>query len=331
MPDLHLTLAIGDYLHTRDLVNGKAKPEGINLTVLNHPFETIAYRFLATQEFEVSEFSLATYCTFTAQGDAKMIGLPIFPSRVFRHGAIFVRENSAIKSAADLKGKRIGIPQWTQTAVTYVRGWLAHDAGVPLTSIDWVQAGVNEAGRKEMATFDLPPGYRLTSVQDRSLGEMLADGSIDAMISARPPNVFLDGKHGVKRLIPDYREQEQHYFRKTGIFPIMHIVVMRRDVYEANRWIARNLLEAFERAKRACLSELNQNMTSFLPTAWGSDHFEDTTRLLFPDGDPFPYGIEKNRKTLEPFLAWCHEQGVTKRKLSLEEMFPKELSVELKI
>ena len=331
MPDLRLTLAIGDYLHTRELASGKVKPEGINFTVLNHPFETIAYRFLASQEWEVSEFSLATYCTLTAQSNAPMIGLPIFPSRVFRHGAIFIRENSSIKSAADLKGKRIGIPQWTQTAGTYVRGWLAHDAGVPLDSIEWVQAGVNDAGRKEMARFQLPPGYRLTSVQDRSLGELLVDGDIDAVISARAPNVFLDGKHGVKRLIPDYREQEQCYFRKTGIFPIMHIIVLRRDAYEANRWIARNLLEAFERAKRGCLPELGQNQTSFLPTAWSSDHVEDTNRLLFPDGDVFPYGVEKNRRTLEPFLTWCHEQGVTGRKLAVEELFPQEVGVEWKI
>lgn len=236
-----------------------------------------------------------------------------------------------IKTMADLKGKRIGIPQWTQTAVTYVRGWLQHEAGVPLTSIDWVQAGVNDAGRKEMATFELPAGFKLTSMQDKSLGELLLSGGIDAMISARPPNVFLDGRHGVKRLIPDYRAQELAYFQKTGIFPIMHVIVMRRDAYEANRWIARNLLEAFEKSKRACLPELYQGQTSFLPTAWGNDHVEETNRLLFPDGDPWPYGIERNRKTLEPFLAFCHEQGVTRRKLAVEELFPKEVSVELKI
>lgn len=331
MPDLKLTLAIGDYLHTRELASGRIKPVGIDLTVLNHPFETIAYRFLATYEWEISEFSLATYCTIVAQGDSPMVGLPIFPSRVFRHGAIFVREDSGIRSAADLKGKRIGIPQWTQTAVTYVRGWLEHDAGVPLTSIDWIQAGVNDPGRKEMARFELPPGYRLRAMPDRSLNDLLASGDVDAVISARPPNVFLRGEHGVKRLIPDYREQEKQYFLKTGIFPIMHMLVMRRDVYEQNRWIARNLLTAFEQAKRACLPELCQGMTSFLPTAWGNDHVEDTNHMLFPDGDPFPYGIEKNRKTLEPFLTWCHEQGVTKRKLSLDEIFPKELALDLKI
>jgi 4,5-dihydroxyphthalate decarboxylase len=192
-----------------------------------------------------------------------------------------------------------------------------------------VQAGVNDPGRKEMAKFELLPGFRLRAAPDNSLNELLMSGDIDAMISARPPDVFLDGR--ARRLIPDYRVQEQAYFRKTGIFPIMHVVVMRRDVYEANRWIARNLLDAFERAKRACLPELSQNMTSFLPMAWGSDDFEDTSRLLFPDGDPWPYGIARNRRTLEPFLAFCHEQGVTKRKLTLEEMFPKEVGVELKI
>ena len=214
MSDLPLTLAIGDYVHTRELAAGRIKPEGIDLRVLNHPFELIAYRFLASQEWEVSEFSLATYCTFVAQGNSPMIGLPIFPSRVFRHGSIYVPRDSNIKSAADLKGKRIGIPQWTQTAVTYVRGWLQHDIGVPLTSIEWIQAGVNDAGRKEMAKFDLPPGFQLTSVQDKSLNELLLNGGIDAVITARPPDVFLDGKHGVKRLIADYREQELKYFQQ---------------------------------------------------------------------------------------------------------------------
>lgn len=331
MSDLRLTLAIGDYLHTRALVDGTVKPEGIDLTALQLPLETIAYRFLAGYEWEVSEFSFATYCTCVANGDPPMIGIPVFPSRVFRHGAIFVRADSPIRSAADLQGKRIGIPQWTQTAVTYVRGFLQHDAGVPLTSVDWVQAGVNDPGRKEMATFELPAGFRLTSVPSKSLGEMLVSGEIDAMISARPPKVFLDARHGVKRLIPDYRQQELRYFQNTGIFPIMHLIVLRRDAYEANRWIARNLMDAFEQAKRACLPELCQNQTSFLPTAWSSDHVEATNRLLFPDGDPWPYGIENNRRTLEPFLAFCCEQGVTRRKLAVEELFAKEVSVELRI
>jgi 4,5-dihydroxyphthalate decarboxylase len=331
MSDLRLTLAIGDYLHMREVTRGHVKPEGIDLTVLTLPLETVAYRFLATYEWELSEFSMATYCAMVANGNAPMVGLPVFPSRVFRHGSIFVQENSPVRTPADLKGKRIGIPQWTQTAVTYVRGFLQHDCGVPLTSVDWVQAGVNDPGRKEMTTFELPPGYRLRSVPDKSLGGMLAAGELDAVISARPPNVFLDGKHGIKRLMPDFRAQERTYFERTGIFPIMHLVVMRRDAFETNRWIARNLMDAFQKAKLACLPELYQDMTSFLPTAWRYDHAAETNRLLFPADDPWPYGIEKNRKTLEPFLQFCHEQGVTRRRLTLEELFPKEVSFELKI
>src|SRR3569833_1630399 len=331
MSDLRLTFAIGDYLHMREIALGRVKPEGIDLTVLTLRLETIAYRFLAAYEWEISEFSLATYCAMVANGNCPMVGLPVFPSRVFRNGSIFVRENSPIKTGADLKGKRIGIPQWTQTAVTYVRGWMQHDAGVPLTSVDWIQAGVFVAGRLVMTMFDLPPGYKLTAVPDKTLGAMLVSSELDAVISARAPNVFLDGKHGIKRLFPDYRAQEEAYFRKTGIFPIMHLVVLRRDAYEANRWIARNLMEAFEKAKRACLPELYQGMTSFLPTAWGYDHAEQPTRMMFTENDPWPYGIENNRKTLEPFLTFCHDQGVTKRKLSVEELFPKEVSIALKI
>jgi len=331
MPDIPLTLAVGDYLHTRELTTGAVKPQGIRLTTLKLPLETVAYRFLGALEWEVSEFSLATYCTLLANGTPPMIGIPVFPSRVFRHGSIFVRGDSAIQTAHELSGKRIGVPQWTQTAVTYVRGWLQHDVGISLGSIDWIQAGVNDPGRKEMATFELPKSINLTAVPNKSLGEMLVSGEIDAMISARPPNVFLDRKHGIKRLIPDYREQEQAYFLRTGIFPIMHLIVIRRDVYDANRWIARNLMDAFEQAKRACLPELYQNQTSFLPTAWGFDHVVDTNALLFPEDDPWPYGMEKNRKTLEPFLTFCHEQGVTSRKLLVEELFPREVSTELKV
>jgi 4,5-dihydroxyphthalate decarboxylase len=150
--------------HTRDLVSGAVKPEGIGLTTLKLPLETIAYRFLGGFEWEVSEFSLATYCTFVSDGNSPMVGIPVFPSRVFGHGSILLREGSPVRMAAELMGKRIGIPQWTQTAVPYVRSWLQHDAGVALTSVDWVQAGVNDPGRKEMVAFELPRGIKLTAV-----------------------------------------------------------------------------------------------------------------------------------------------------------------------
>jgi 4,5-dihydroxyphthalate decarboxylase len=238
---------------------------------------------------------------------------------VFRHGSIFVKENSPIKTGADLKGKKVGVPQWTQTAVTYVRGWLQHDAGVPLTSIDWIQAGVNDPGRKEMTTFELPPGYRLTSVPDKSLGQLLVDGDIDAMISARAPNVFLDGKHGIKRLMPDYRAQEEAYFRKTGIFPIMHLVVLRRDVHERHPFIASSLYNAFNEAKALAAEKMRMQGVLRYMLPWMLAEIEDMDKVF--GGEPWPYGIEANRATLEAMVQYLADQALIAAPFPIEKLF----------
>ncbi len=329
---LSLTLAIGDYAHTRDLATGRIRPEGIDLTVLNYPFEYVGLRFGALREWEVSEFSLANYCALVSRPEpAPMVALPVFPSRVFRQSAIFIREDSGIREAADLAGRRIGIPQWSQTATVYARGYLEHDVGVPLTSVDWVQAGVNEPGRKETAKLQLPKGIKLTPVADRSLSDMLVGGDIDAVITARPPDAFVEKRPGIRRLFPDYQKEEEEYFRRTGIFPIMHIVVVRRDAYERNRWIMRNLFEAFEAAKDATIPKLREITTTFIPMAWGSAFFESVSNTLFPNSDPWPYGIDANRITLDAFLTYCFEQGVTARQLSAEELFPPEFGFKVRI
>src|SRR5690348_4016004 len=330
--NLSLTLAIGDYAHTRDLASGRIRPEGIDLTVLNYPFEYVGLRFGALREWEVSEFSLANYCALVSRSEpAPMLALPVFPSRVFRHSAIFVREDSGIRGPTDLAGRRIGIPQWSQTATVYVRGYLAHDVGIPLSSIDWVQAGLNETGRKETATLRLPDGVKLTPVPDRTLSDMLIKREIDAVISARPPLPFLEKRVGIRRLFVDYEKEEAEYFQRTGIFPIMHVIVVRRDAYERNPWIMRNLFDAFEAAKNATMPRLRDVQVSFLPMAWGSAHFESVSEKLFPNGDLWPYGIDANRTTLDAFLSYCFEQGVTARHLSPEELFPPELNFTVRI
>jgi 4,5-dihydroxyphthalate decarboxylase len=332
MPDLRLSLAISDYVHTRDVADGRIKPVGIELIVNDLSFEQAAFRFGANREFDISEFSLANFCAIvSAPGGGDIVGLPVFPSRVFRHSSIYIGEKSGIRSASELKGRTVGIPQWSQTATVYVRGFLQHDAGVPLSSIKWVQAGVDQAGRQEPVKSRLPDGVTVEAKPDRTLGDMLAKGEIDAMITARPPRSFLEGKPGVKRLYPDYREEEGRYFAKTGIFPIMHVIAMKRKVYEANPWIARNLFDAFEAAKRAAIQRLYNIQSSHLPTAWIPDDLGRMHRLLFPDGEPWPYGLERNRATLEPFLAYCDEQGVTQRRLAAEELFPKEVAFEIRI
>jgi 4,5-dihydroxyphthalate decarboxylase len=160
---------------------------------------------------------------------------------------------------------------------------------------------------------------------------MIASGEIDALITARPPDCFLAGAPGVRRLFPDHRAEEEAYFKRTGIFPIMHVIVVRRDVYEANRWIVRSLFDAFVAAKNATIPLLTNFQASFLPTAWGPDHFANVNGKLFPGNDPWPYGIEPNRPTLAPFLTWLHEQGITARPLALEELFPKEIRFEVRV
>jgi 4,5-dihydroxyphthalate decarboxylase len=332
MSDLRLSLAINDYVHTRDIADARIKPVGIDLIVNNLTFEQASFRFGAHLEFDISEYSLANYCArISASGPAEMVALPVFTSRAFRHSSIFINEASGITSAAELAGKTVGIPQWSQTATVYVRGYLMHQVGVPLSSIKWIQAGVDQPGRRDQITSRLPAGVHLESRPDRTLSDMLATGELGAIISARPPRCFFEGAPGVRRLFPDYRNEEEQYFARTKIFPIMHVIAIKRKIYDANPWIARNLFDAFETAKRASLIRLQDIQTSHLPTGWGSYDLQRSQRLLFGTSEPWPYGLEGNRDTLEPFLTYCDEQGITQRLLQPEDLFAKETTLEMPI
>jgi 4,5-dihydroxyphthalate decarboxylase len=331
MTTLRLSLAIGDYAHTADLANGRIRPIGIELIVNPLPFEEAAFRFGANLEFDISEFSLAMYCALLARREARMIALPVFTSRVFRHSSIYIHRSSGILKGKDLIGRKVGIPQWSQTATIYVRGYLEHYEGVPLASINWVQAGVNQPGRRDMVQCAPPSGVRLEERPDHTLSDMLVSGEIDAAITARPPKCFLDGDQNVQRLFPNYREEEERYFARTGIFPIMHVVAIRRELYEAEPWIARNLFDAFSAAKAASMSRLGDIQVSYLPSGWVPYETQRIQRMLFPEGEPWPYGLEPNRRTLDAFLEYCEEQGVTERALRCEELFPKELALDVRI
>jgi len=329
MSALNLSLAIGEYDHVRDVLDGSVRVEGVELTVLRLPIEEIFYRATRFREFDVSEMSFAKVIGLHASGDRGFVPLPVFPSRVFRHSSIYVRSDSQLARLEDLAGKRIGVPEWAQTAAVYSRGMLAHDCGVDLRSIEWFQAGVNEAGRKEKLELQLPPGIKLTVVPDRSLSEMLVLGSLDAMLSARPPRPFVDGQGSIRRLLPDYREAEHAYARRTGIFPIMHVVAVRRDVYEANPWIAMNLYKAFDEAKQRSVARARDITASFFPLPWIPDSIERSRDWL--GADPWPYGIDANRVTLEAFASYAFEQGVCARKVELDELFPPEVQARFRI
>jgi 4,5-dihydroxyphthalate decarboxylase len=250
------------------------------------------------------------------------VAIPVFPSRVHRHSAIYVRRDSGIRKPKDLEGRAVGIPEWAQTAGIYVRGILAEEYGVDLAKIRWLQAGVDQPGRAEKVELKLPAGIVYQVRSDTSLSAMLAAGEIDAAISARAPKGF-DGTGDIVRLFPDYRAEEERVFNKTGIFPIMHLITVRRSVFEQHPWIGMNLFKMFNEAKRRCLNLLGDFTCARVPLPWAAAMVDEIATAFGPD--PYPYGIEESRPTLEAFCRYAHDQGVTHRRMSIEELFPPEV------
>jgi 4,5-dihydroxyphthalate decarboxylase len=248
---------------------------------------------------------------------------------VFRHSAFYVRTDRGISKPKDLEGKRVAIPEWAQTAGIYARGYLAEAAGVDLTKIKWVQAGVNQPGREEKVEFKLPAGMQYEQRKDKSITEMLSKGEVDAALSARMPNAFVESGGKIARLFPDYRAEEMRYYKQTGVFPIMHVVAMRRAVFERYPWAAMNLLKAFTEAKDRSLERTRDLTVSRIPLPWCSDLAEEAAKTF--GGDPYPYGLEGSRKTLEAFCRFAHAQGITRRLLTPDELFPKEVRAEVRV
>lgn len=323
MARLPLTLAVSDYDHVRDLVSGEVRPDGVELTCLVlADVEEIFFRFTQFREWDVSELSFGAYVSILSRG-AELVAIPVFPSRMWRLSAVYVPGDGGATSPKELRGGRVGVPNWAQTAGIYARGYLTHAAGLGLGEVTWYQAGVNSPGRTELVDLSLPPEVSLTRLPERTLDGMLAAGELDAAVSARPPRSFLDGSGKVRRLFGDARAQEEAYYRDTGIFPIMHLIAMRRDVYERHPWVAMSLLKAFGEAKRRSVDRILDANVARFPLPWGSTYADEARALL--GGDLWPYGLQANRPTLEAFLAFAHEQGVTARPLECEELFPREV------
>lgn len=323
MPDIELTLAVSYYDHLSDLLRGRVRAEGISLRPIQLPVEEIFFRMMQFGEWDVCEFSCGKYVSLVAGGDLPFRAIPVFPSRVFRQSAVYVGASAGIKEAKDLEGRRVGIPEWAQTAGIYARGYLQHHCGVRLENIHWVQAGVNEPGRKEKVPLSLPPGVSIEPVTDRSLSDMLTAGHLDAVISAREPDAFVENDPRIKRLWADTRVREETYYQETGVFPIMHAIVIKSAVLERHPWIAMNLFKAFEEAKANALRHLGRATTSRVPFP-GAYHAVEHAKSIFGD-DCWPYGVEANRRTLEAFIQYSHEQGVTARRLNIDELFPVEV------
>jgi 4,5-dihydroxyphthalate decarboxylase len=329
MKNLQLTLACEDYDRTRALKDGTIKPEGIELNYLVMSVEEIFWRMMKYEEFDVSELSMGAFLTAAARGRRPFIALPVFPSRTFRHRCIFVNAESGIKTPADLRGRRMGVPEYSMTAAVWLRGLFQHEYGIPPTEIHWIQAGEEHPGRKDRVDFELPRGVRLESRPDRTLNEMIESGEVEAMMSPRMPTCFLNGSPRVRRLFPDYRQAEMEYFRRTGLFPIMHVIVIKRSIYEREPWVAQTLYKVFCEAKDRCMQDLYDTNILRVSLPWTSAEYEATRDLM--TADYWPYGLAPNRVNLETLHGYLHEQGLIKQKLNLDELFARETLEAFKI
>ncbi|MFQ5683576.1 MAG: ABC transporter substrate-binding protein [Candidatus Binatia bacterium] len=319
MGDVHLTLACEDYDRTRALRDGLVKPEGIKLNYLALPVEEIFWRMLHFEEFDAAEMSMGALHVAASQGHLPFIAIPVFPSRTFRHRCIFVNAKAGIERPEDLKGKKFGVPEYTMTASVWLRGMLQHDFGVEPKDVQWIQGGVEQPGRRDRVAFEPPAGIRLEMIEDRTLNDMLDAGEIDALMTARMPACFVQGSAGVRRLFKDFKQVEIGYFKRTGIFPIMHVIVVRAGVYEKNPWVCQSLYKAFCEAKDLCFSRIYD--TNILRTSlpWTIAEYEEVRDMMTEDF--WPYGFEPNRKVLETFHSYLLEQGMLKKPLNLETLY----------
>ncbi len=330
MKKLRLTIACWDYDRTRALQDGRVEPDGIELNYLSLPVEETFFRMLRHREFDVAEMSLSSYTLSLARADPAFIAIPVFPSRFFRHSCIYVSASSGIRDAKDLIGKRVGNPEYQMTGPVWIRGILADEYGVPVDSVTYVTGGEEEPGRSEKIKLDLPPNIKVDPIgPNDTLSALLRDGGIDALYTARTPSSFRAGDGRVRRLFDDYVAVERDYFHRTGVFPIMHTVVIRRDVYERDRWIAQSLCKAFAAAQRIAYGDLNESAALKAMLPWTIAHLEETRRVM--GDDYWPYGFERNRQVLSTFLRYHHEQGLSPRRREPQELFAPESLESFKI
>ena len=325
MTHLPLTVACWDYDRTRAIMDGRVKVEGCDVNYLPLAVEETFFRAFKSAEFDVCELSFSTYLLSLSRERDQGIALPYravpaFVSRVFRHSGIYIRTDRGIKQPSDLKGKVIGLPEYQITAVVWLRGILQDEYGVKPTDISWRQGGIEEPGRTERTPLKPIPGLDLRPVPDKALSKMLEAGELDAMFSARAPSCFVRGAPNIARLFPDYREMEKAYYRKTQMFPIMHLIGVKKHLVERHPWLPASLYKAFVEAKKYAMHDVRDINALLVTLPWLIAEAEESVALM---GEDFwRYGVKENAKEIDALTRYAFEQGLVSRKLSLEELFP---------
>jgi 4,5-dihydroxyphthalate decarboxylase len=318
-----LTLACWDYDRTLPLATGDIRPDGVDLTYLNLPVEETFFRMARYREFDAAELSLSSYVISLGQ-DAPFVAIPVFPSRAFRHNGIYTHAGSGIKDPGDLAGRLVGVPEYQLTAAVWIRGILAERHGLAVESVRYRTGGLHEPGRTDKITHGVPPGVEITPIPPgRTLAGMLAEGEIDALYSPRTPRPFAEGDPRVARLFADPRTLEEEYYTDTGIFPIMHVIVLRRDVYQQRPWLARSLYQAFEAARALTAARMAETAATRYMVPWLYADLERTQQVM--GADFWTYGLgPENDHTLRTFLRYSHEQGLASRLFEPADLFAAE-------
>jgi 4,5-dihydroxyphthalate decarboxylase len=319
MSKLTVSLAACDYDRTRALFNGTVQIRGCETIAVAMAPEEAFHRAFRFQEFDITELSLSNYMNVTARGIGHYAAIPVFPSRLFRHSSIYVRADRGIERPEDLQGKIIGVPEYQMTAAVWIRGILQDEYGLRPSQMHWRNGGLEQPGRKQKVALDLPEDIDLQPIpNDETLAQQLDEGKIDGLISALAPSCFKRNPM-VRRLFPDYRTVEEDYFRRTGIFPIMHVVGIRKSLLEKHPWLAVNTYLAFLEAKRICYRDMEKIGHIFTTLPWPVEELGRARELM---GDDFwSYGVQQNAREIEAVTRYAYEQKLTPRRLTAEDLF----------
>jgi 4,5-dihydroxyphthalate decarboxylase len=319
---LPLTVGCGNSDRARPIKEGIVPIEGCSVNYITLEPEEVFFRAFKSEEFDVTELSFSSYVLSTSKGECPYIAIPAFVSRMFRHSGIYIRTDRGINAPADLRGKTIGVPEYQMTAIVWMRGMLKEEYGVDPKDIHWVSGGQEEPGRGERTPLTLTNGVDLKPIPEgKTLSRMLAAGEIDGIMSARLPSAFASRAPNVGRLFPDYKEKEKAYFKKTGHFPIMHLIAVRKSLAEANPWLCTSVYKAFLKAKEIAMHEVRQAHVPMAALPWMEAEALETIALM--GEDYWPYGVKENLKDIEAMARYSYDQGLAVRKMKPEELFAK--------
>jgi len=320
MVEIPVTIACGNYDRTEAIRDGRVKVEGCAVTYLPLYPEEIFHRVFKFREFDISEMSFSSYIRTVAAGTSAYTAVPAFVSRIFRHSGIYIRKGAGIEKPEDLRGKRIGVPEYQITAVVWMRGMMQHQYGVPPSEISWRSGGQEQAGRHERTPLKPIPGLDLKPIpEDRTLVGMLRDGELDALFTARAPSSFLNREPHIARLFPNTRAAEQAYYKKTKLFPIMHLIGIRKLLTEKYPWLATSVYKAFCEAKALAMINLRDVNALMVTLPWLEAETHETAAIM---GEDFwKYGIAENLPEIEALTKYIHEQGLADRRVKVEELF----------